>query len=393
MSRIDLTDRAQSGSTSAGGEFNWEPFLWLSYLILLFVPLTWNQTAEQFRTWFYPTLLSLPLFVALYWRAYRRRWNLALIDLLPMALFGYVLIPFNPLAFTYLVYAAIFAAYALPGLLRPLLLALGFVALQAIEIVLIRQPSVPLTLVTATVFITLACINGHLRMEGNRKNAALKVSQARVRRLAAVAERARIGRDLHDLLGHTLSLIAVKGSLAQKLAVRDLSAAMREMEDITRTARESLTQVRAAVAGMQSASLEEEVTSARELLELSGMTLSCHRDPTALPGEVENVLAMVVREATTNIHRHAMAKRASIDIRTQLGAVSLLVHDDGCGGVSVRGSGLTGIQSRVDSLGGVLDVDSPAGRGTTLRVELPLDRHTEGPSTSGEPASAEPAGT
>ncbi len=390
MSRLDLADRARSGPAPVDGRVNWEPFLWLAYLLLLFAPLTWKQTPEEFRTWLFPTLISLPLFLALYRRLYRRRWQLTLVDLLPMALLGYLLTPFNPLGFTYLTYAAIFAPYALPGLFRPFLLSLALVALHAAEIVVIHQPSILLTVVCATVFIVLSCVNGYFKVEDNRKSAALRLSHEEIRRLAAVAERARIGRDLHDLLGHTLSLIAVKGSLAQKLAARDLSAAIREMEDVTRTARDSLKQVRAAVAGMHSASLEEELTSARELLELSGVAVSCHRAPEVLPPETETVLAMVIREATTNIHRHAMASRAWIEIQHELGSVLLLVRDDGRGGATARGSGLAGIQARVGSLGGVLEIDSAVGHGTVLHVELPLDhRAGDSPPSLTNPVSSE----
>ncbi len=394
MNRLDLADRVR-GSPRPGEEgFNWELFLWLLYLLLLFVPLTWQQTPDQFRSWFFPTLFSLPLFLALYWRVYRRRWRLTLLDILPIALLAYCLTPLNPLAFTYLAYAAIFAPYALRGLYRPLLLSMALVALHAIEIVVIHQPTISLTLICSTVLIVLSFFNGYFRVESNRKNAALKFSREEIRRLAAVAERARIGRDLHDLLGHTLSLIAVKGSLAQRLAARDLSAAIREMEDVTRTARESLKQVRAAVAGMQSASLEEELASARELLELSGVTVTYRRDQAALPSEAETVLAMVVREAATNIHRRAMATRAWIEIQLRLDTVSLLVRDDGRGGVTGRGSGLGGIQSRVGSLGGVLDIDSAAGCGTALRVQLPLDRRIDRfSSMSGNPVVPEVVNT
>lgn len=391
MNRPDL---AGPGPSQVDGPFNWEPFLGLSYLLLLFVPLTWNQTPGEFRTWLYPTLLSLPVFLILYQRTYRRRRQLTVVDLLPLALLGYLLIPLNPVAFTYLVYAATFAPYALPGLLRPLLLTAALVGLHAVEVILIRQPQIPLTLICAVVFITLSCINGYFRMEGQRKNAALEISHEQIRRLAAVAERARIGRDLHDILGHTLSLIAVKGSLAQKLAARDLSAAIREMEDVTRTARDSLKQVRAAVTGMQSASLEEALSSARELLELSGVTLTCHRDAEALSPEVETVLAMVVREATTNIHRHARARRAWVEIRAELGVISLLVRDDGRGGAAMRGSGLAGIESRVGSLGGSLGIESTVGHGTEVRVQLPLQHPPgESPSASKASVSAEAART
>jgi two-component system sensor histidine kinase DesK len=396
VTRPHLTNRARGGPDAGHEPLHWEQFLWLLSLCLLFVPLGWKQTSEEFRSWFYPTLLTLPVFLLLYWRNYRKRWRLTLVDLLPIALLAYVLTPFNPVAFTYLAYAATFTPYVLRGLLRPLALSLALVALHAVEIVLIHQPQIPLTVVSATLFITLSCVNGYFRVEDHRKNAALKFSHEEIRRLAAVAERERIGRDLHDLLGHTLSLIAIKSELAGKLIGRDPGAAVHEIADVTHTARASLKQVRAAVAGMRSASLGDELDSAHALLESSGVTLTCHRDAAALPVDTETALAMIVREAVTNIHRHAAANRAWIEIylkravamdittttapetpshhRSEFDVVLLVVSDDGHGGVTTRGQGLAGIQSRIDSLGGVLAIDSTSGRGTALRVELPLDR-------------------
>jgi two-component system sensor histidine kinase DesK len=379
------------GGAAQGAQLDLEPFLWLFSLLLLFVPMTWQSSSGAFHTWFYATLISLPLFLVLYRRAYHRRWRLNLLDILPFALLAYVLVPLNPIALVYLAYAALFAPYALPGLVRPLLLTLGLIALHAVEIVLIHQPSILITIFWTFLIVIPYVLNSYSRMEITRKNAELKASQAENRRLAAVAERARIGRDLHDLLGQTLSLIAIKSELARKLAPHDLDAGLREMEDVMRTARVSLKQMRAAVSGMQSASIEEELRAARTLLEASGVTLTAYRDPGELPGATETALALAIREAVTNIQRHAVARRAWIDIRLEPpgetgvagagelptagagGTVLLAVRDDGRGGASAQGNGLAGIQSRVGSLGGALHVDSPAGCGTTLRVALPLE--------------------
>jgi two-component system sensor histidine kinase DesK len=393
-----------AGGAAQGTQLNLEPFLWLSSLLLLFVPMTWQSSPAGFRSWFYPTLVSLPLFLALYGRAYHRRWRLSLPDILPFALLAYVLVPLNPIALVYLAYAALFAPYALPGLVRPLLLTLGLIALHAVEIVVIHQPSILITIFWTFLIVIPYVLNSYSRMEITRKNAELKASQVENRRLAAVAERARIGRDLHDLLGQTLSLIAIKSELARKLAPRDFDASLREMEDVMRTARVSLKQMRAAVSGMQSASIDEELRCARALLEPSGVTLTAHRDPGELPVATETALALAIREAATNIQRHAMARRAWIEIRLEppgatraagpespaaraAGTVLLAVRDDGRGGASTQGNGLAGIQSRVASLGGALHIDSPAGHGTALRVALPLDPPGPGISRATQPGT------
>jgi two-component system sensor histidine kinase DesK len=206
----------------------------------------------------------------------------------------------------------------------------------------------------------------------------LRRSAEEVQRLARIAERERIGRDLHDLLGHTLSLIAIKSELAAKLISRDRDAAAREITEVMNIARDSLRQVRTAVTGLRSAVLEGEMASARTLLETVGVKLTCQRDAMVLSAQIETSLAMIVREAVTNIQRHARAQWASIEVRALVEekgrekGVLLVVTDDGCGGISAGGNGLAGIRERVQSLGGTLDIDSPRGEGTRLRVRVPL---------------------
>ncbi len=112
----------------------------------------------------------------------------------------------------------------------------------------------------------------HHFLESQRKRAQLQLSHDEVRRLAALAERERIGRDLHDLLGHTLSLVALKSELAGKLVERDPQAARRELAEVTRVARDALSQVRSAVTGIRAAGLASELASARLLLESDGVS-------------------------------------------------------------------------------------------------------------------------
>jgi two-component system sensor histidine kinase DesK len=211
-------------------------------------------------------------------------------------------------------------------------------------------------------------------LENRRKNVALRRSAEEVQRLARVAERERIGRDLHDLLGHTLSLIALKSELAAKLIDRDRDAAAREITEVMNVARDSLRQVRTAVTGLKSAVLEGEMASARALLETVGVALTCRRDAMVLSAQIETSLAMIVREAVTNIQRHARAQRASVEVLAEEAGrekgVLLLVTDDGRGGIEAEGNGLAGIRERVNSLGGTLDIYSPQGEGTRMRVRV-----------------------
>ena len=349
------------------------PVVWLLYLGFLFLPVTWGGPETH---WLWPTLLSLPLFLFLYVRHLRPGACASLPQVLGFALLAYVLQPFNPFANTYLTYAAAFAALVFAGVLRPLLLTAALLAGHALEVLLLRQP--PQIIVISALICGVSCVGNVFAVAHRRKNEALRLSQDEVRRLAAVAERERIGRDLHDLLGHTLSLVAIKGELAGKLVARDPGAATREIGEVTQIARDALAQVRTAVTGMRSAALANELLSARALLESCGVALTTPQEAPLLPAPIETAFAMIVREAATNIQRHSGATRASVEISKQGSggagsiAVALCVSDNGRGGIAARGNGLAGILERVRALGGTLEIESPPGAGTVLRARLPV---------------------
>jgi two-component system sensor histidine kinase DesK len=213
-----------------------------------------------------------------------------------------------------------------------------------------------------------------------RKQAALRLSQDEVARLAKVAERERIGRDLHDLLGHTLSVVAIKAELANKLFGRDPAAAQAEIADVEKIAREALGQVRRAVTGMRAVGIRAEFANARLALGAVAVDFDYRAPDFSLHPEVETVLALALREAATNIIRHAGARRCSAELLREGANVVLTVRDDGVGGALVDGNGLSGMRERIEGLGGTLGVSSERGRGTQLRIALPWrERDPEGP--------------
>jgi two-component system sensor histidine kinase DesK len=369
MRTIDLLNRLR---ISKHGEAGWQPYVWLCYLGFLFIPLAWPQSDHS---WLWPTLISIPIFLICYFRCFSPHPHWRLGNVLAVALIGLGLAPFNPLAFTYIAYSVSLAPSALRGTRQPIALAAGLLATYALEVFLLRQPQVLETLLIATIVCLVSCFATITMVERARQNAALRLSHEEIRRLATVAERERIGRDLHDLLGHTLSLIAIKSELAGKLIDKDREGARREIAEMTQVAREALREVRSAVTGMRAAALDAELTSARSLLESSGISVSIDRAAITLPPVIETALALTVREATTNIHRHSEARRATLSVQLEgtgpAAHVSLTVTDDGRGGARESGTGLTGIRERVRSLGGNLAIDSPRGRGTVLRASLP----------------------
>jgi len=191
-----------------------------------------------------------------------------------------------------------------------------------------------------------------------------------VRRLAGTAERERIARDLHDVVGRTLTLIALKSDLAVRLVTRDAAAAEAEMRAVADAARAGLSDVRAALDGQAGGSLAQEAKASSAALEAAGVALRVLGDPAEVPPDAGAVLAMTLREAVTNVIRHAAATTCTIEVVSADGGAQLTVADNGRGGSFREGNGLTGMRQRLAAAGGTLSVRSDRG-GTQLVAGLP----------------------
>jgi two-component system sensor histidine kinase DesK len=209
-------------------------------------------------------------------------------------------------------------------------------------------------------------------LRASRRRLARK--QEEVEHMARIAERERISRDLHDLLGHSLSLIALKAELAGKLAGRDLEACKREIGDVEATARRALSEVRAAVSGYRDSGLAGALASARASLAAADVELREEVQQFALAPAAEHVLALALREAVTNVVRHAGARRCTLCLSQEQGNIILRVLDDGArlrDAVEVRaGNGLSGMRERVASIGGRLSISVRDGLCLELRVPM-----------------------
>lgn len=206
-----------------------------------------------------------------------------------------------------------------------------------------------------------------------RSRMALIRKQEEVEHMARIAERERISRDLHDLLGHSLSLIALKAELAGKLAERDPAAARNEISDIETAARKALSEVRAAVTGYRQSGLASALASARASLAAASVQLDEEVQQFPLPPASEHVLALALSEAVTNVVRHAGATRCRLGLAREGSVAVLRVADDGRlrdDSDLKRGNGLTGMHERAAAAGGTLSI--LAGSGLTLELRLPL---------------------
>ncbi|MEV7563991.1 sensor histidine kinase [Streptomyces tanashiensis] len=202
----------------------------------------------------------------------------------------------------------------------------------------------------------------------------LRATREELARAAVEKERLRFSRDLHDLLGHTLSVIVVKSEAVRRLAPRDLDAALAQVADIESVGRQALTEIREAVTGYREGSLATELDRARDALSSAGIEPVVRRSGPLLEPQTEALLSWVVRESATNAVRHSGASRCEIDLSGSADRVRLTVTDDGRGPADgTPGSGLRGLRERVAAAGGTLD-SGPAPRGGfRVTTELPVE--------------------
>ncbi|HEU4691205.1 MAG TPA: sensor histidine kinase [Vicinamibacterales bacterium] len=316
------------------------------------------------------TAISFALFAWLYADFFLRggRSTRRQVDLLLIAIMGLALLPFNVGGTTYVAYAAALAPFSLRPRQSIALLVVLAGALWTV-MWLIAHPDwiVVSSWVTSVIFIVglgNLFISDHLRQA-----AVVRRAQEDVEEMAKVAERERIARDLHDVLGHTLSVIAMKSELASKLADRDPVRAVREIREVERISRAALTEVRAAVEGYKNRGFSGELSEARQTLASAGVRLDADIGDVPLLPRQETALALALRETITNVVRHARASVCRVALVLDRGEVVLTVQDDGTGGPLREGNGLTGMRERVVAAGGTLNVD--AAHGVTIRVGFP----------------------
>jgi two-component system, NarL family, sensor histidine kinase DesK len=348
----------------------WLPALWIFYLAFPVIALVEGGAGGEAWAW---EGAGLAAFLLLYARGYwtERAWERWLIVALLFAL-GAALTAFvasnNVIVFTF---AAVFACHDR----RLWAAASGLAGICAAVFALI--PFGALDLGGAVVTAILCLVVGLAQVFFYRyrdTNERLKEARQEVERLAKIAERERIARDLHDLLGHTLSLIVLKSELAKKLAGSRPERAAKEIAEVEQTARQALSQVRAAVRGYRTDGFMAELARARAALEGASIRCVAEAPAEALPPASEGVLALILREAVTNVLRHSGARRCSIALAASPGGLTLAVEDDGRGAQGApEGSGLRGMRERVAALGGALTLGPRPGGGAALIASVPRE--------------------
>lgn len=340
------------------------PAIWLAYLPLFFIPWFIERPSPIQMI---PAIAGLVVFLGLYFAAFKTSGRRLTVFAVATLLISFAL-AFTGSNWTVI---AIYAA-AMVGNLQPprraAMLVGGFAVATCVLALIIRQPAIFWVI---GVFLMIMVGAGNIsRAALEDKNRALAESRDEVRQLAAAAERERIGRDLHDLLGRTLTLIAIKADLAAKLADRDGGEARNEMRDIAAAARQGLADVRSAVSGMTGATLTREIASSQAALSVAGIRCKIEGDADRIDPGSSAVLAMALREAITNVIRHSGASSCEILFRQHPGGLEMTVSDNGHGEAVRAGGGISGVRSRLGAAGGKLAVRGTA-EGTQLVARLP----------------------
>ena len=345
-------------------DLGWEPYAWLVYS-LPYLVLSFDRRLSGLET--IAMLAGYIAFLTLYlvghlvcgWR------TVAIVAAFDMLAIGFS--PRNPSAAAFFIYAAAMLGHAFPPQ-RAVPALLIQVLVGCIASAALGMPWWYWGMAAViSALIGAVTIQAAARTAGDAK---LRVAQAEVERLAKLAERERIARDLHDVLGHTLSVVVLKSELAQKLIARDPSRAADEMGDVERIARDGLAEVRQAITGYRTSGLAAELDRVRETLVAAGIDATIETWAMPLAPAQETALSLALREATTNVIRHAGATRCHVRFYALDGSLLLEVEDNGRGGNAPFGNGLTGMRERIQALGGVLRRET--GQGTRLLIKLPI---------------------
>lgn len=372
MSAIDLKSKHRQS--------RWA-WMWLAYTGFIFI----QPLVEPSRNLWIGTILCLIVFLVIFRTLFyvadqalpTRIWMIGATFALGLAVF-----PWNGGASTFFIYAAAFLPFAIESTRR-------VIALIVLESVIILAEGALFTLATPdgpfhigwpntafAIFLVVVIGGGNIHFaEQRRADCKLRAALEENVTLAAVAERERIARDLHDVLGHTLSVIVLKAELAGRLVAIDPARAATEMADVERTSRAALAEIREAIGGYRSRGLAAEIDAARRTLDAAGVTLVTESKPDreCFSPQEETALALALREAVTNIVRHARATTCRLRFASEAGQCRIVVEDNGQHAVVREGNGLRGMRERIESLGGRLSLECgiTQNHGTRLTIELP----------------------
>jgi len=354
-------------------------WMWLAYTAFLFI----RPLVEPSRNLWLGTIACLIVFIAIFRTIFygkgltARFWMTGATFVLGLAVF-----PWNGGASTFFIYAAASLPFVVESSRRvfAIILVESAIILAEGAIFTLAVPAGPFYIGWANTFFAIFLVivigGGNIHFaEQKRADLKLRAALEENLTLAAVAERERIARDLHDVLGHTLSVIVLKAELASRLVPIDPARAVAEMADVERTSRAALSEIREAIGGYRSRGLAAEIDAARRTLDAAGVTLIAESKPDcdSFSPQEETALALALREGVTNIVRHAHATTCRLLFVSEAGHRRIVMEDDGEHAAAREGNGLRGMRERIEALGGRFSLERGIAQnhGTRLTIELP----------------------
>jgi two-component system sensor histidine kinase DesK len=340
-------------------------YIWLVYSVFFFIEPIERNNKRHWIEFAVVYALFLAIYSGLVFSKTRRQSYLLLAA---MGVLGLAYLPSNPSSCGMIVYVAAFVPFISDSVAVVVGTLAALCGAVAIEGYLLHING------WSWGFAAFLCIivglTNLLTSQKIRSREKLQLAHEEIEQLAKVAERERIARDLHDVLGHTLSVIVLKSELAGRLFERDPQRARQEISEVEQVSRKALSEVREAIRGYRSEGLAAEIERAHRTLDAAGVTLTCESKPPSLSPAEETVLALAVREAVTNIVRHAHASKCRMQFVNQNGHTLLTVEDDGRGNIRQEGNGLRGMRERIEGLGGRFSIDGK--QGTRIHIEIPV---------------------
>ncbi|MFC3093810.1 sensor histidine kinase [Alteromonas sediminis] len=341
------------------------PYVLLVYMWFLFIPFFFY--APPLSTWLI-TLIGAGCFLVIYfWTHWQHDVRRNLLSIMLICVIGSVVALENTGASVFFVYASAFAFKVGPP--KTAMLVIGVIVSYVGGYAYLNSLSWYFTYPTMFFSTVIGGINIY-QTEINRKNRLLKLSQEELSKVAAMAERERIARDLHDLIGHTLSMITMKTQLANKLIDKDIERAKKELKELETISRETLSDVRDAVTGFKNRDFTSELANAKVVFQNADIALNTDMRAQVPKGEVNKTLTLALREMVTNVMRHSNASECTINLFEEGDDIVLSFSDNGKVESLTMGNGLKGVQERAESCGGSLRLTFEHGYQLILRVPV-----------------------
>lgn len=360
------------GESTAPAHDPWDRYGWLMgaiWLVFLVFPITAMINSDYTLVWRALGVFLLLAFAAIYIHGFIRfnacdTWQevirVGVAHLILLTLLAATMVPLLGLgAMSMLPYIVALGMFSLPLRWSLVLATLGVLGPIVLSLLFGVFPDIAyFSLIVAMVAVATGLVR--FFEVGQERH------QVHTAELALATERDRVARDVHDVLGHSLTVVTVKAELAERLVDVDPERARAELAEIQSLSRTALAEIRATVAGLRVARLADEVAAARTALAGADIRAELPEDLDVVDPRHRVLLAWALREAVTNVVRHSGARTCTVDLDT----TRLRVVDDGRGGVRKEGNGLRGIRERVSAAGGTLTVGPGPENGTILEVQL-----------------------